>query len=126
MKTLYAVWIESKRCLSIDDVKHVSKMMYRLVMYWMEVVVTIDSITVVIVELKEDDAGKMPHLQLSVGKHKKDLWWKVMSSDVQDVEEISTDEDVQSLFESLSKHAYDIEKGPLWFVRLDYWYRKNK
>ncbi|RXG53112.1 hypothetical protein Avbf_17288 [Armadillidium vulgare] len=98
MKTLYAVWIESKRCLSIDDVKHVSKMMYR----------------------------KMPHLQLSVGKHKKDLWWKVMSSDVQDVEEISTDEDVQSLFESLSKHAYDIEKGPLWFVRLDYWYRKNK
>ncbi|KAB7498653.1 hypothetical protein Anas_00537 [Armadillidium nasatum] len=90
MKTLYAVWIESKRHLNINDVKHVSKMMY----------------------------GKMPHLQLSVGKHKKDLWWKVMSSDVQDVEEISTDEDVQSLFESLSKHSYDIEKGPLWFVRL--------
>ena len=58
----------------------------------------------------------MPHLRLCIGNHKNDRWWREMNADRLDIEELKTS-DITGTFESLIKRRYNLEEGPLWFVR---------
>lgn len=59
---------------------------------------------------------KLPHLRLSVGRRDGELWFREMSELKLDVEELETN-DIMHSFETVLKRRFDLENGPLWFVR---------
>ncbi|KAB7503640.1 hypothetical protein Anas_12390 [Armadillidium nasatum] len=89
MSTVYALWLDSGGPIPFESVKYTSHLIFR----------------------------KLPHLRLCIGKHKNDRWWREMDSDRLDVEEIRSNEDIVTIFESLLQRRYNCEEGPLWFVR---------
>ncbi|CAL4085036.1 unnamed protein product [Meganyctiphanes norvegica] len=89
MKTVYALWLDTKKPIDITLVKQAAHITNR----------------------------KMPHLQLSVGYRNRRPWWKKRNSETLDVE-VVTSQDVIWIMEANLKHQYDLEEGPLWFVRL--------
>ena len=60
---------------------------------------------------------KFPHLRLSIGYRNGSPWWKERNSETLDVEEEKT-KDITTTFEAILKREYDVEEGPLWFMRL--------
>ncbi|XP_071550675.1 uncharacterized protein [Panulirus ornatus] len=59
---------------------------------------------------------KMPHLRVVLGRHQGELWWREKESLPVDVREVTT-EDVVATLEALLRRRYNMEEGPLWFVR---------
>lgn len=59
---------------------------------------------------------KLPHLRLAVGNRDGELWFKEMEELILDVEELKT-VDIMHSFETMLKKRFDLENGPLWFVR---------
>lgn len=88
MKTAYALWLDTNEPINLTLVKKAGRLIYK----------------------------KMPHLQLSVGYHNNCSWWKKRTSQQLDIEEVSSD-DVISVMEANLKHHYNLEDGPLWFIR---------
>ncbi|KAK4317805.1 hypothetical protein Pmani_011129 [Petrolisthes manimaculis] len=91
MTTVYALWLESKRVVEFDLIKQASYVVSR----------------------------KMPHLRMVVGRREGQLWWREMETTVLDLEEVIADnlDQVEPTLESLLRRQYNVEEGPLWFVR---------
>ncbi|KAK8398982.1 hypothetical protein O3P69_004234 [Scylla paramamosain] len=88
MTTVYCLWLESRVPLDFDTVKLATVLMYR----------------------------KMPNLRLYLDYRDGDYWWREMTREVVDVEEISTD-DVETTVQRLVRRRYRMFEGPLWFTR---------
>ncbi|XP_071550677.1 LOW QUALITY PROTEIN: uncharacterized protein [Panulirus ornatus] len=88
MTTVYSLWLESRTQLDVDLIKQASTIMFR----------------------------KMPNLRLHLAHKDDDLWWREMTREVVDVEELATD-DVEATVQSLVRLRYRMEEGPLWFTR---------
>ncbi|XP_042868206.1 uncharacterized protein LOC122250700 [Penaeus japonicus] len=88
MTTVYALWLDARAPIDFEVIKQATSIMYR----------------------------KLPHLRMSIGRHKGKLWWREIPREAVDVEELRSD-DVHSTLESLLRRRYRMEEGPLWFTR---------
>ncbi|XP_047474255.1 uncharacterized protein LOC125028799 [Penaeus chinensis] len=88
MTTVYSLWLDSRTPLSLDIIKYASTIMYR----------------------------KMPNLRMELAERDGRLWWKEMTREIVNVEELDT-QDVEAAVETLLKRRYNVKEGPLWFTR---------
>ncbi|XP_045615149.1 uncharacterized protein [Procambarus clarkii] len=88
MTTVYSLWLESRMPLDFELIKQASVLMFR----------------------------KMPNLRLHLDYLDGDLWWREMTREVVDVEELST-HDVEATVQNLVRRRYRVHDGPLWFTR---------
>lgn len=88
MTTVYSLWLDSRVPLDFELFKRASVLMFR----------------------------KMPNLRLHVDYLEDDLWWREMTREVVDVEELTT-ENVESTVQTLLCRRYRVHEGPLWFAR---------
>nr|XP_027221452.1 uncharacterized protein LOC113813624 [Penaeus vannamei] len=88
MTTVYALWLDARAPIDFQVIKQATSIMYR----------------------------KLPHLRMSIGRHKGKLWWREIPREAVDVEELRSD-DVLATLESLLRRRYRMEEGPLWFTR---------
>ncbi|CAL4141468.1 unnamed protein product [Meganyctiphanes norvegica] len=88
MTTVYALYLDSRTPIHIDLVRQAVHILYK----------------------------KFPHLRLSIGHRNGTRWWKERNSDTLDVEEEKT-KDITATFEAILKRKYNVEEGPLWFMR---------
>ncbi|XP_076034605.1 uncharacterized protein LOC143021190 [Oratosquilla oratoria] len=89
MTTVYALWLDARQPVSFHVIKYAATLVQR----------------------------KMPHLRMVLGIKDDDLWWRELTNEIVDVEEMETDDVIQT-FESLLRRRYRMMEGPLWFVRL--------
>jgi len=88
MSTIYNLWFEAEKPIELDHIKRASYIV----------------------------AQKLPHLKLCVNKKNGALWYREMEQLNLDVEEKITD-DIMNTFETFLRKKFDIERGPMWFVR---------
>lgn len=88
MTTVYALWLDSRAPINIHLVRQAVSILYR----------------------------KFPHLCLSIGHRNGIPWWKERNSENLDVEQEES-EDIDASFEAILQRKYDVEEGPLWFMR---------
>ncbi|XP_042240585.1 uncharacterized protein LOC121878421 isoform X2 [Homarus americanus] len=88
MTTVYSLWLESRIPLDYEHIKQASVIMFR----------------------------KMPNLRLHLDHLDDDVWWREMTREVVDVEELATD-DVEATIQLLVRRRYHMQEGPLWFAR---------
>lgn len=58
----------------------------------------------------------MPNLRMQLAERDGRLWWKEMTREIVNVEELET-QDVETAVETLLKRRYNVLEGPLWFTR---------
>jgi len=88
MSTVYTLWFESKVNIDVEHVHKTSQIL----------------------------AQKLPHLRLCVNRKDGTMWYREMENHAVDVQELAQ-KDVMFYFEDLLKKKFDIQNGPMWFVR---------
>lgn len=88
MSTVYNLWFESSQLITFEMIKRTCYLVAR----------------------------KLPHLRLCVSRRDGELWFREMEELNLDIQEHFTS-DILHSFETLLKKRFDLENGPLWFVR---------